>query len=43
VRVADELTPPQRAPAGPAELAEIAARWGIEFWTGPVEATPPSS
>ena len=43
VLVADELTLPQRAPAGPAELGEIAARWGIEFWAGPVDVTPPSS
>jgi hypothetical protein len=43
VPVADELTPPQRLPAGPGERGEIAARWGIEFWTGPVDATRPPS
>ena len=43
VLVDDELTPPPRPPAGPAQLGEIAARWGIEFWTGPVDSTPPSS
>jgi quercetin dioxygenase-like cupin family protein len=37
VRVADRLSPPDREPAGPAQLAEISARWGIEFWTGPVD------
>jgi hypothetical protein len=37
VRVPDERTLPDRQPRGPAELGEIATRWGIEFWTGPVE------
>jgi quercetin dioxygenase-like cupin family protein len=41
VRVPDELTPPEREPAGPAELREISARWGIEFWTGPVDTRAP--
>jgi quercetin dioxygenase-like cupin family protein len=40
VRVPDERTAPDREPAGPSELGEIAARWGIEFWTGPVDKTP---
>lgn len=40
VLVADEHMPPDRQPAGPAELGEIAARWGIEFWSGPVDTTP---
>jgi quercetin dioxygenase-like cupin family protein len=40
VRVADALTPPDHDPAGPAQLAEISARWGIEFWTGPVDRSP---
>jgi quercetin dioxygenase-like cupin family protein len=26
---------PDREPPGPAELHELATRWGIEFWTGP--------
>lgn len=39
VAVPDELTPPDREPAGPEQLAGIAARWGIEFWTGPVDPT----
>ncbi|HEY0276809.1 MAG TPA: cupin domain-containing protein [Solirubrobacterales bacterium] len=33
--------PPASEPPGPAQLKEIAARWGIEFWTGPVDRTPP--
>ena len=37
VRVPDKRTPPDRAPPGPAELRELAMRWGIEFWTGSVE------
>jgi quercetin dioxygenase-like cupin family protein len=32
VRVVDELAEPARTPPGPAELKEISARWGIEFW-----------
>ncbi len=31
---------PDRVPAGPAELRDIAARWGIEFWTGPIDPSP---
>jgi quercetin dioxygenase-like cupin family protein len=38
VAVTDELTAPGREPAGPAQLREISARWGIEFWTGPIES-----
>jgi len=38
VRVPDERTRPDREPPGPAELRDIATRWGIEFWTGPVES-----
>ena len=34
VRVADETTTPLRGPPGPAELGDVAAKWGIEFWTG---------
>jgi quercetin dioxygenase-like cupin family protein len=30
-----------RIPPGPADLQEISSRWGIEFWTGPVDQTPP--
>jgi len=40
VRVADERAAPDREPPGPAELREIAKRWGIEFWTGRVDQTP---
>ena len=36
VRVAGPGTEPATAPPGPDELQEIAARWGITFWTGPV-------
>lgn len=41
VQVPDERTAPDREPAGPSKLGEIAARWGIEFWTGPIDKTPP--
>jgi quercetin dioxygenase-like cupin family protein len=41
VQVPDERTPPEREPPGPTELREIAGRWGIEFWTGPVNRPPP--
>ncbi len=34
VAVPDERTPPDREPAGPAALTEIAARYGIRFWSG---------
>jgi quercetin dioxygenase-like cupin family protein len=43
VQVPDERTPPEREPAGPADLREIAQRWGIEFWTGPIDRDPPGS
>ena len=36
IPVADEGAPARVDPPGPTELGEIAARWGIEFWTGPV-------
>lgn len=39
VLVPDDCTAPDRAPAGPAELVAIAAKWGIEFWAGPVDTT----
>lgn len=41
VRVAGEHAPPDRPPAGPAELTEIAHRYGIEFWAGPVDRSAP--
>ncbi len=40
VRVSHEGAVPDRPPAGPAELKDIADAWGIEFWTGPVDHTP---
>jgi hypothetical protein len=40
VQVPDPLTPPASPPPGPAELRETSARWGIEFWTGPVDTRP---
>ena len=40
VRVRDPMTPPATEPPGPDRLREISARWGIEFWTGPVEPVP---
>lgn len=36
VRVAGPGAEPATASPGPDELQEIAARWGITFWTGPV-------
>ncbi len=42
IEVPDELTVPSTEPPGPAQLAEISARWGIEFWGGPVDRTPPT-
>jgi hypothetical protein len=41
VQVPDERTPAEREPPGPTELRELAGRWGIEFWTGPVTRPPP--
>jgi hypothetical protein len=38
VKVVDPGESPVTAPPGPAEMGEIATRWGIEFWTGPVES-----
>jgi quercetin dioxygenase-like cupin family protein len=42
VRVGDVNEEPDRVPPGPAELGDIAARWGIEFWRGPSDLTPPA-
>jgi hypothetical protein len=39
VRVADPSTEPATTPPGPGKLREIAARWGITFWTGPVSTS----
>jgi quercetin dioxygenase-like cupin family protein len=41
VRVPDERTPPEREPPGPADLRDISQRWGIEFWTGPIDRSAP--
>ena len=43
VRVADSSTLPATQPAGPDQLREISARWGIEFWTGRIDLTTPSN
>jgi quercetin dioxygenase-like cupin family protein len=40
VTVATTAEPPATEPPGPEQLQEIAARWAIEFWPGPVERTP---
>ena len=37
VTVADPTEPPATEPPGPEQLKAIAAKWGVEFWTGPVE------
>ena len=41
VLVASEDAEPDRVPPGLAELRDISARWGIEFWTGPTDPSPP--
>jgi hypothetical protein len=41
VRVAQPTTPPATAPPGPDQLREVSSRWGIKFWTGPVELATP--
>jgi quercetin dioxygenase-like cupin family protein len=41
IQVPEEGTPPEREPPGPADLREISQRWGIEFWTGPIDRTAP--
>ncbi len=41
VPVPDERTPSEREPPGPADLGAISDRWGIQFWTGPIDRTPP--
>jgi quercetin dioxygenase-like cupin family protein len=43
VLVSDEQTPSSVEPPGPSALQDIAARWGIEFWTGPIDTTPVTS
>jgi quercetin dioxygenase-like cupin family protein len=43
VPVADVDAEPDRVPPGPAALRVISARWGIEFWTGPIEPGPRSA
>ena len=40
VRVPTEGAPPDRPPPGPSQLKDIAAAWGIEFWTGPIDHAP---
>ncbi|HYB30095.1 MAG TPA: cupin domain-containing protein [Solirubrobacteraceae bacterium] len=40
VLVPDVSAKPDRVPPGPAELRDISARWGIEFWTGPIDPGP---
>jgi len=42
VRVANIDTPPERMPPNPAELKGISARWGIEFWSGAIDPSPPA-
>jgi quercetin dioxygenase-like cupin family protein len=41
VLVGDVQVEPDRVPPGPAALGDIAARWGVEFWPGPSDLTPP--
>lgn len=31
-----------RVPPIPAELGDIAARWGVEFWRRPIDLTTPA-
>jgi hypothetical protein len=39
--VVDVHAEPDRAPPGAAELSDLSARWGIEFWTGPTDPSSP--
>jgi quercetin dioxygenase-like cupin family protein len=39
VEVPDDTTPPSTEPPAPSQLLEISARWGIKFWTGPIDFT----
>jgi quercetin dioxygenase-like cupin family protein len=41
VPVADAAEQPANEPPGPEQLREISGRWGIEFWTGPIDSTVP--
>jgi hypothetical protein len=43
IEVPDEQTLSKADPPGPSAVQEIAARWGIEFWTGPIDTTPLTS
>jgi hypothetical protein len=43
VQVHDENATPEHDPPGPTQLRDIAQRWGIEFWTGPVDRTLPTA
>jgi hypothetical protein len=40
VVVPDVSAEPDRVAPGPAELRDISTRWGIEFWTGPIDPSP---
>lgn len=40
IAVTDEQTLSKTDPPGPSAVQEIAVRWGIEFWTGPIDTTP---
>jgi quercetin dioxygenase-like cupin family protein len=42
VTVADPEEAPATEPPGPEVLKDIAAKWGVEFWTGPVDRSPVS-
>jgi hypothetical protein len=41
IRVADPADQPDHAPPGPDELRDISEKWGIEFWAGPIDSSPP--
>lgn len=41
IRVADPAAQPDHAPPGPDELRLISEKWGIEFWAGPIDPSPP--
>jgi len=43
IEVPDEQTLSATDPPGPSTVQEIATRWGIEFWTGPIDTTPLTS
>lgn len=40
VALPSETAVPEHPPAQPQQLADVAGRWGIEFWEGPADSSP---